>query len=134
MNVLAGKITYVETDGAISIAEIAVGDMRFSALLVETPRSCDYLAIGRGVEVLFKETEASIAKDLNGAISLSNRFEATITALRFGGILCEITLESDGIIIKSIITARSAKRLTLAEGDRVEWLVKANEISLRAIN
>ncbi|MDR2152630.1 MAG: hypothetical protein LBO72_07405 [Helicobacteraceae bacterium] len=134
MNVLAGCITGVETDGAISIVEVEAGGLSFSALLVETPKTCDYLAIGRKVEILFKETEASIAKNLIGEISLRNRHGATIESLRYGGLLCEITLKSGGVIARSIITARSATRLNLAVGDTIEWLVKANEISLRAID
>ncbi|MDR0746447.1 MAG: TOBE domain-containing protein [Helicobacteraceae bacterium] len=134
MNILAGCIAGVETDGALSIVEIAAGGLSFSAVLVETPKTCDYLAIGRTVEVLFKETEASIAKNLVGEISLRNRHSATVEHVRFGGLLCEIALKSGGFIVRSIITARSAKRLNLAAGDAVEWLVKANEISLRAID
>ncbi|MDR0664296.1 MAG: TOBE domain-containing protein [Helicobacteraceae bacterium] len=134
MNALFGCITGVETDGAISIAKIAAGGLTLSALLVETPESCDYLTIGREVEALFKETEASIAKNLIGDISLRNRHSATIKSLRYGGLLCEIALQSGDNEIRSIITAQSAKRLKLALGDEVEWLVKANEISIRALD
>ncbi|MDR2033976.1 MAG: TOBE domain-containing protein [Helicobacteraceae bacterium] len=131
MNALLGEISHIETDGALSIVEIVSNDMRFSSLVVETPKSCAYLAIGRKVEVLFKETEVAIAKNLSGEISLRNRHSATISALRYGGLLCEITLNNKDEIVKSIITERSAKRLNLTVGDRVEWLVKANEISLK---
>jgi molybdopterin-binding protein len=134
MNIIAGRIAEIETDGALSIAQIAASGLRFSALLVETPKTCDYLAVGRKVEVLFKETEASIAKNLSGEISLRNRHSATIKRLRYGGLLCEIALQSGECEIASIITARSASRLNLAVGDEVEWLVKANEISLRAVD
>ncbi|MDR3162735.1 MAG: TOBE domain-containing protein [Helicobacteraceae bacterium] len=134
MNVLSGCITGIETGGAISIVEIASGGLSFTTLLVETPESCDYLMIGREVEALFKETEVVIAKNLSGGISLRNRHSATINSLRYGGILCEISLRSDAREVKSIITAQSAERLNLTAGDEVEWLVKANEISIRAPN
>lgn len=131
MNRLAGTIAAVETDGALSLVDVSVGQSLFSALVVETPEQCDYLAIGTAIELLFKETEVAIAKDLTGAISLRNRHASTILSLRFGGLLCEVTFECEGAQVISLITARSAKRLNLAVGDRVEWLVKANEISLR---
>ncbi|MGE4295501.1 MAG: molybdopterin-binding protein [Campylobacterales bacterium] len=133
MNRLAGTVAAVETDGALSLVDVAVGESLFSALVVETPDQCGYLAIGCAVELLFKETEVAIAKDLTGAISLRNRHRAVIESLRFGGLLCEVTFKCEGVQVISLITARSAKRLELAVGDTVEWLIKANEISLRPL-
>lgn len=82
------------------------------------------------MRVLFKETEVSIAKELRGQISLRNRLSATVTAVRSEGMLAEISLDFAGQQIVSIITSRSARRMELKVGDGVEWLVKANEISL----
>lgn len=131
MNRLSGHIAAVESDGALSLVDVQVGESLFSALVVETPEECDYLKIGSAVEILFKETEVAIAKGLTGAISLRNRHSSIIQNLRFGGLLCEVTFACENTNVISLITARSAKRLELAVGDTVEWLIKANEISLR---
>ncbi|HMB14871.1 MAG TPA: TOBE domain-containing protein [Pelovirga sp.] len=131
MNNLAGTIIAIDTDGNLSLTDIDVTpDLRMSALIVETPEHCPWLKTGHQVKVLFKETEVSIARNLSGQISLRNRFPATITKIRSEGMLAEITLDSTGHPVVSIITSRSAQRMDLQTGDQVEWLVKANEVSL----
>lgn len=131
MNNLAGTITSIDSDGNLSLVDIEVaGGSIMTALVVETPERCPWLQIGHRVQVLFKETEVSIARNLSGQISLRNRFPATVTAIRSEGMLAEICLDFSGIKIVSIITSRSARRMELQVGDTVEWLVKANEVSL----
>ena len=131
MNKLTGVIKAIDTDGNLSLVDIDVGaDLTMAALIVETPQRCPWLKKGHQVEVLFKETEVSIARNLSGQISLRNRFVATITGLRLGGMLAEVTLDTAGQQVVSIITSRSARRMELKTGDQVEWLVKANEVSL----
>lgn len=131
MNNLAGIITAIDTDGNLSLVDIDVtGGATMTALIVENPEHCPWLEIGHKVNVLFKETEVSIARNLSGQISLRNRFPANITTIRSSGMLAEITLDSVGHQVISIITSRSAQRMELKTGDPVEWLVKANEVSL----
>lgn len=131
MNSVPGTIAAIDTDGNLSLVDIDVAaGARMTALIVENPEHCPWLEVGHKVKVLFKETEVSIARNLSGQISLRNRFPATITAIRSSGMLAEITLDSAGHQIISIITSRSAQRMELKTGDQVEWLVKANEVSL----
>ncbi|MFO7812355.1 MAG: TOBE domain-containing protein [Pelovirga sp.] len=131
MNSLPATIATIDTDGNLSLVDMDVTpDFRMSALIVETPEHCPWLTVGHKVKVLFKETEVSIARNLSGQISLRNRFAATITGIRSEGMLAEITLDSTGHQVISIITSRSAQRMELKTGDQVEWLVKANEVSL----
>lgn len=133
MNRLRGQITHVQTDGHVSLVDVAVGADTFSAILLENPASAPYLAAGREVEVMFKETEVSLAKDLAGRISLRNRLHATVHQLRRGTILCEIELEYQGQRVTSVVTTRSVERLQLREGDAVEALIKANEVTLSEV-
>jgi molybdate transport system regulatory protein len=130
MNRLRGKITGIESSGHISLVDVAVGADTFSATLLESPQASPYLAVGNAVTVLFKETEVSLAKDLSGRISLRNRLRATVREIRRGEILSEVLLDYHGQTIASIITSRAVQRLELADGDEVEALIKANEVSL----
>lgn len=131
MNKLSGILMGIQTNGYVSLADVAVGPDVFTAILLETPHSATYLQAGGRVEVLFKETEVSLAKGLSGQISLRNRLEATVQGIRYGEILCEITLDYRGQALTSIITARAVERLALQTGDAVEALIKANEVTLR---
>ncbi len=78
MNKLNGTIVNIQSSSEISIVAVDVSGDVFSALVLETPVSATYLKTGSKVEVIFKETEVSIAKDLSGLISLRNRFKARI--------------------------------------------------------
>jgi molybdate transport system regulatory protein len=130
MNELRGHITAAETNGFVSLVDVAVGEDIFTAILLETPASAPYLARGSMVQVMFKESEVSLAKNLSGQLSLRNRIHARVTGIRRGAILSEIALDYRGQALVSIITTRAVERLALLEGDAVEALVKANEVSL----
>ena len=134
MNRLRGRITGIESNDHLSLVDVAVGSDTFTAMLLETPLSAPYLAVGNAVTVLFKETEVSLAKNLSGLLSLRNRVRATVKHIRHGTILCEVVLDYQGQPLTSIITTRAVTRLELHEGDEVEALIKANEVSLMEDN
>ncbi len=130
MNRLRGRIVAIESNDHISLVDVAVGADTFAAILLETPASAPYLVRDRPVWVLFKETEVSLAKQLSGQLSLRNRIPCTVRRIRHGAILSEVTVDYRGVPISSIITSRAVLRLGLQEGDEVEALIKANEVSL----
>lgn len=130
MNRLNGRITNIESNGHVSLVDVEVNGDTFTAILLETPQSAPYLAVGKTVDVLFKETEVSLARELSGLLSLRNRIRGTVQQIRHGEILSEVVLDYCGKPLTSIITSRAVKRLGLQQGDEVEALIKANEVSL----
>lgn len=130
MNQLRGRIVGVESNDYVSLVDVSVGAVTFTSILLETPASAPYLVVGREVMVLFKEPEVSLAKNLSGQISLRNRIPARVMSIRRGVILSEVVLDYQGQTITSIITTRAVQRLELNEGDEVEALIKANEVTL----
>lgn len=130
MNRLPGIIVAVASEGDISLVDVAVGENTLTAMLVETAESAPYLEAGNAVSVLFKETEVSLGKDLSGRLSLRNRLQGEIADIRKGKLLAEVTLDCGGHRLVSVITRRAAERLELAVGDRVDALIKANEVML----
>lgn len=130
MNQLRGRITAIECNDVLSLVDVAVGGDTFTAMLLETPASAPYLAVGNAVTVMFKETEVSLAKNLSGQISLRNRIKGVVKHIRHGEILSEVALDYQGQTVTSIITTRAVARLELVVGDEVEALVKANEVAL----
>jgi molybdate transport system regulatory protein len=132
MNKLQGQIVAIDSNSHMSLVDVAVGDDVFSATLLETPETAQYLRVGAEVTLLFKETEVSLAKNLSGRISLRNRFPATVRSIERGDILSAVGLDYAGNSLASVITTRGVDRLELAIGDTIEALVKANEIALMA--
>lgn len=114
----------------MSLVDVAVGEHIFTATLLETPETADYLKIGKHVSLLFKETEIALAKNLSGLISLRNRVSVTVSAIKRGDILSAVTLDFAGARLVSVITSRAIERLDIKLGDQLEALVKANEIAL----
>jgi molybdopterin-binding protein len=134
MNRLSGTITQVQSDGALSLIDLQVGQSTLTALLVETPQGTPWLQANTPVELLFKELEVAIASaTLSGEISLRNRSLSPIVSIRSDTLLSEVVFDFEGQTVRSIITTRSLKRLNLAVNQSAYWLVKANEIALKAI-
>lgn len=130
MNKIKGVITAVESSPNISLVDIEAYGKRFSSLIIDTPANATYLTPGKEVYVLFKESEVSIAKGRTGLISMNNVLEVTVSKLSKGDVLARLELDFAGVPVVSVITTRSAERLGLQAGDKVEALVKSNEITL----
>ena len=86
--------------------------------------------IGKKVRLTIKPTSISIAKNLSGEISLSNKIVATIKSIENGQLLCSLLLNLNDTILESIITADSSKRMNLKENDIVTILIKASDLSI----
>lgn len=134
MNILRGHITRIVSNDHMSQVDVEIMGDIFTATLLETADDASYLKVGNRVDVLFKETEVSLAKGLSGLISLRNRVMTTVKLLRSGVILSEVVLDYRGQQISSIITTGSILRLNIKVGDEVEALVKANEVTLMEVN
>ena len=89
--------------------------------------------IGKKVKLSVKPTNISIAKNLIEEISLSNQIVATIRSIENGQLLCSILLNINDILLESIITVDSSKRMNLQKDDIVTILIKASDLSIEEI-
>ena len=117
----------------MSIVEIDVLGDAFKTIIIETSSTVGFLNSGSPVNLLFKETEVSIAKSLSGLISLQNKFNCVVVGVKKGRLLSSISLDYKGLAISSVITSAAADQLDLREGDKVTALIKTNEIILAPI-
>ena len=131
MNKLSGTIIHVESTKTIALVDVQVHDDIFSAIVLDTLENNSYLKKGSVVTLLFKEAEVSIGKNLSGLISLRNRIASHVKSIERSPILSKIILDYQDNEIVSIITTRSVDRLDLKTGEPIEWLVKANEMTLQ---
>lgn len=130
MNILSGHIAAIEAHGSVAIVDVSVAAHRFTATLLGSPGHLASWKLGQTVQLLFKENEVALAKNLSGQISLRNRLPGSVIAIEVGQVLTRAIIDMDGLQFSSIITSRSARSLQLAIGDLVEGLVKSNEMSL----
>jgi molybdate transport system regulatory protein len=130
MNTLPGIITHIQQSGAILLVDVQVENIQISALLIESTHTPDWLHKNSPVFVVCKETEISIAKNLSGSISTRNRIPCTVTNVERGELLSTIYLSYATYHLQAAITTRSVDALNLQQGDTVEALIKANEVSI----
>ena len=130
MNKLPGVITNIQQSGAILLVDADVNGHGFSALLIESASRPEWLQVGNSIDLVFKETEVSLAKNRSGMISMRNRMKCTVQHIERGELLSKVVLQFQEYLITSAITTRSVISLDLKIGDVVEALVKANEVSL----
>lgn len=128
MNKLKGIISQVVSDDHMSIVEMKVGDVTLKTIVIETPASAPFLKPGNEINILFKETEVSIATNYSGKISLQNKLNCKIKAINKGRLLSMISLDFKGTDISSVITSAAVEQLDLKIDDEVTALVKTNEI------
>jgi molybdate transport system regulatory protein len=134
MNRLKGIITQIQKSGAIMLIDVEVDGHGFSALLIESATHPQWLLTGNTIDVVFKETEVTLAKGLSGQISMRNRMKCNVLKVIKGELLSTILLQFQHHTIISAITTRSVEALKITVGDEIEALVKANEISLMKIS
>lgn len=93
----------------------------------------DKIQVGTKVKLVAKPTHIAIAKKFSGDISYSNQLKCTIKSIKNGELLSSIKLEISGIVLESIITVASSKRLDLNVDDTVTAFIKASELSIREL-
>lgn len=130
MNKIKALIDTIETHDGITRVLLTSGINKLTAITLELPSS---FKIGSEANVIFKETEVGIAKNLKGEISFSNLLQGTILFVNKGKILSKVNIDVDGINIGSIITTNAVEQLTLGLGDEVKIFIKATEVSLEEV-
>jgi molybdate transport system regulatory protein len=130
MNILTGIITQIQQSGAILLVDVNVNGQGFSALLIESATRPDWLKESNSINLVFKETEVSLAKNLSGLISMRNRMQCQVLKVERGELLSKITMQFQKHTISSAITTRAVDSLQIVVGDLIEAMVKANEVSL----
>jgi molybdate transport system regulatory protein len=130
MNNLVGEISNIKSDEHFSIVEMIVDENIFKSIIIETPETVPFLKTGNKINIMFKESEVSIAKDLKGRISLQNKIPCIIKGIEKGKLLSKIILDFNSKKIVSVITTGAVEQLELKENDDVLALVKTNEVIL----
>ncbi len=131
MNTLQGQISNIQVNGSLALVSTRINPIDFTAIVIETPETADYLKIGNTIHVLFKETEVVIATETSKNISLQNQIPGTVTQLKKGTLLSRLTIDTMVGDIVSVITTNAIDQLNITEGTKVTAMIKTNEILLQ---
>lgn len=63
-------------------------------------------------------------------LSARNQLKGTITNVKLGGIMAEVTVDVAGQTLVSVITRGSVERMGLQVGDAVTIIIKSTEVML----
>lgn len=130
MNSLQARITEIQSTKQLSLVTLQSERIYLKSIVIDTPESCDYLVVGKTINVIFKEMEVSIATENNLPMSQQNEIPGEIISLEKKELLAKIRLKTKVGEITSVITSASAERLKLSKGLQVYALIKTNELML----
>lgn len=130
MNSLKGKIEAVHVNGDLSIVTVKVQNTNFSAIVIDTPETDNYLVKNNPINVIFKETEVIIGIGSVDGISLRNKLFGKVVTIASDKLLSKLVIDTDVGNITSIITSNSVKRLKIEVGTELTAMIKTNELML----
>lgn len=130
MNRLPATLQQIEIYGGFAFVAAACDGHNLSAMLLGISDDVAAWQVGDVVELSFAESEVAIAVNLQGEISLRNRFTAQIFSIDSNPLLSRIGLQFGRHTLYALITRASCERMQLAVGQAVEWLVKSNEMQV----
>lgn len=131
MNSYKGEITAIEQDNHLALIQVRVGELLFTSVIISPPEASSPFISGKSIQLLFKETEVLIGKNIPaGSISLQNKIQGIITRLEKGKLLSRINIHASIGEVVSVVTTRAVQELQLKEGDEVTAMIKTNEIML----
>nr|WP_314901059.1 TOBE domain-containing protein [uncultured Deefgea sp.] len=130
MNRLPATLQNIEIHGGFAFVAADCSGYSMSAMLLGISEDVAQWQLGDALELAFAENEVAIAVNLQGEISLRNRFHAQISQIDFSPLLSRVALRFGEHTLHALITRASCERMLLAVGQEVEWLVKSNEMQV----
>ena len=124
---MIARVKDIKTIDSLNIVEFDFNNITLKMMSLDLN---DDVEIGKKVKLSVKPSNISIAKNLSGEISLSNKIVATIQNLENGQLLTSVILKINDTLLESIITVDSSKRMNLQIGEVVTILIKASNLSI----
>lgn len=129
MNKIPATIQNIVTEDSLSIAQLSYAGYNFRMMSL----SLSDLKLGDKVILSVKPTSVAVGKNFNGIVSYSNQYNAKIIKVDNGKLLTSLKLDFEGIIIESIITLESSKKMELKENDEVIFFIKASDLFINEV-
>ena len=124
---MIARVKDIKTKDNLNIVEFDFNNITLKMMSLELHKE---VKLESKVKLLVKPSNVIISKNYIEDISLSNQTLAKIVAIENGELLSSISLEIGDTTFESIITKESSKRLHLQEGNIVNILIKASDLSI----
>ena len=124
---MIARVKDIKTIDSLNIVEFDFNNITLKMMSLELHKE---VKLESKVKLLVKPSNVIISKNYIEDISLSNQTLAKIVAIENGELLSSISLKIGDTTFESIITKESSKRLDLQEGNIVNILIKASDLSI----
>ncbi len=127
MNYIRAVVSEIQRVDSLNIVSLKAGEEALKMIALELDRG---IHVGTEVILGAKATNISLAKDLQGLLSISNKIHCKVESMNLGELLCSVKFFFLDEVLESIITKDSAMRMKLQVGDEVLALIKSSELSI----
>ncbi|WNL33152.1 TOBE domain-containing protein [Arcobacter cryaerophilus gv. pseudocryaerophilus] len=124
---MIARVKDIKTIDSLNIVEFDFNNITLKMMSLELHKE---VKLESKVKLFVKPSNVIISKNYIEDISLSNQTLAKIVAIENGELLSSISLKIGDTTFESIITKESSKRLDLQEGNIVNILIKASDLSI----
>ena len=124
---MIARVKDIKTIDSLNIVEFDFNNITLKMMSLELHKE---VKLESKVKLLVKPSNVIISKNYIEDISLSNQTLAKIVDIENGELLSSISLKIGDTTFESIITKESSKRLHLQEGNIVNILIKASDLSI----
>lgn len=124
---MIARVKDIKTIDSLNIVEFDFNNITLKMMSLELHKE---VKLESKVKLLVKPSNVIISKNYIEDISLSNQTLAKIVTIENGELLSSISLKIGDTTFESIITKESSKRLHLQEGNIVNILIKASDLSI----
>ena len=126
MNKILATVSNIDNIDNLNIVEFDFNSIKLKMMSLDLTN----INIKTKVNLIVKPTHVSIAKEFQGNSSFENIFKAQLVDMERGQLLCNIKLKVNDILLESIITLESFKKMDLKLHDEVTVFIKACDISI----
>lgn len=127
MNKLEAKITKIQSHDSLNLVNFEFKNTNLKMISLELD---DSIKENKKVVLNIKPTSITLAKNLTGLLSSSNKLLGKIKSLEKGELLSNIVSDVKDTLIETVITTNSFNKMDLKINDEIILLFKASDLSI----
>ncbi|WP_028951265.1 hypothetical protein [Sulfurihydrogenibium subterraneum] len=125
MNTISGYVLSVEFTDTISQIKLSTELGDFYCVILENPKTVDYLTGGKSLKLIFKDADLILTKE---RIFKINSFEGEIKSITFGEIFSAINFQAKNYQFSTILSKYEAQDFKVS--DKIYAYIKPTSIIL----
>lgn len=130
MNKLEAKITKIQNHDSLNLVSFEFEQQTLTMISLELNET---IKKNKKVILSIKSTNITLAKNLDGLISFSNKLLGKIKHIEKGELLSNIVSDINGTLIEAVITTNCFNEMNLALNDQILILFKESDLAIMEV-